>query len=558
MPDISSALSSLAQGILSVLRELVAAAGWLDKPEKPDPKDVVLGDTIEEEDEDGRCPASLSPQARRKHLYVLGATGTGKTSLLLRLIQSDIEHKRTFCVVDLRGDLVDRVLLRIADAGATSSTTEGAAAGAASTWGKRLLLIDLRQSDHVVAFNPRSGAGEPSQRALHMLSVIRRNAEGWGVQLEETLRNALVALAESGHSLLELEPLLENAAFRAEVMEKVTDLHVRRFFERFNALPTASRTAWTLPVLNKVTPLLATPQMRLMLAGPQAFSFNDLLDRQPGSVILVALAVDRLHESAHAIGGLFVSALQNAVMARVDLPEEKRRPVYLYVDEFETMATERFEALISDGRRFGLGLCLSHQNGAQLPPRLRQTVRSNAHTQVYFQTGAQEAAGLTDEISGPWSKKEVRAHLVRHRVGECFLVRRGKDSVRLKTRYTADPRVRKGAVQTLRQASLDRYAWTRADVEAEIRRRDEELRAAGSATGARNAGAKGTIYEVRHEKTARFAPADPLPDDLPDDLSDARPDTPPQAPPGLPPDTGPDDKPGDGKPEDGKPGEDMG
>jgi len=134
---------------------------------------------------------SLSSAARRRHLYAIGSTGCGKTNLLLRLIEADIVARRSFCVVDLRGYLVDRILLRLAQA----KDPEEA--------GKHLLLLDLREKDHSVGFNPLNGTGDAYGRAFHTLDVLRQQADSWGIQLEETLRNALLALAETGWSLLE-------------------------------------------------------------------------------------------------------------------------------------------------------------------------------------------------------------------------------------------------------------------------------------------------------------------------------------------------------------------
>ncbi|MDQ2687989.1 MAG: type IV secretion system DNA-binding domain-containing protein, partial [Armatimonadota bacterium] len=422
--------------------------------------DMLLGQTLSSGTGHASVPVTLSPAARMRHLYVLGATGTGKTNLLLRLIESDIAARRTFCVIDLRGDLVDRILPRLVQ--------EGTTAGA----GERLLLIDLRSPERIVGFNPLAGPGEAYARAFHVLDVLRRQSDSWGIQLEETLRNALLALAETGWSLLEVEPLLSHPAFRRTVLEGVSDSHVRAFFVRYGQLSEDKQSQWRLPVLNKVTPLLAIPQLRLMLGQRRSFSFPPLLDGPPGRVILVALAVDRLHSAAHLVGGLLVSALQNAVMARVDQPEAARVPVHLYVDEFEAMVTDPFASLLAEGRRFGLGLCLSHQNLGQLDAALRQMLLANAHTQFYFQTGARDAGELARELATDEPKETVRAALVGQKVGEAFLVRRGLSSVRLRTTPCPDPNTDAAQVLAIRDASLDTYAQPRGELEQEMRERE--------------------------------------------------------------------------------------
>ena len=502
-----------------------ARRGWAKKPaEEPPaptaapPDQVVIGHVIPDAETSSDAIArdllkrgivALTPQARRRHLYVLGATGTGKTNLLLRLIESDIRNQRAFCVIDLRGDLIDRILLRLAEAAPPAA------------WKKRLLLLDLRDAESVVGFNPLAGesagdtgdadaAGDAYTRALHLLDVLKTQSDSWGIQLEETLRNALLALASTGHTLLEVEPLLSNAAFRAQVLEGVTDSHVRNFFERFEALSAANKLSWTLSVLNKITPLLASPQLRLTFGQKEGFSFGALLDREPGMVILISLAVDRLHAAAHLTGGMLVSAFQSAMMARVDQKESERVPAFLYVDEFEMMASERFQEIVAEGRRFGVGLCLSHQNLSQLSPGLRNVLRNNVHTQLYFQTGAVDAADLCKEISGGASKDEVRRVLIAQSVGEAYLVRRGEDSLRIRTLHSPDPNVDAAAVSAIRAASLATYARPRAEVERELAERERTIKTLNETEGGKAAKGKASAaaptYEIRHEKTSTFKP----------------------------------------------------
>lgn len=451
---------------------------------------AVIGRLIGEDGRLTKQEIALSPEARRRHLYLLGATGTGKTNLLLRLIESDIANCRAFCVIDLRGDLVDRILLRLA----ANAPTEA--------WRERLLLMDLRDADRVVGFNPLVGEGDAYNRALHLLSVLKYQSESWGVQLEETLRNCLLALAEAEWSLLEIEPLLTNATFRAEVMRRVSDSRVRSFFERFEALSSANQTTWTLAVLNKITPLLAVPSLRLTFGQRRSFSFRTLMDEQPGMIVLISLAVDRLHDAARLAGGLLVSGFQTAIMSRADVPEAARTPANLYIDEFECMASDRFEAIIAEGRRFGLGLTLSHQNISQLGTGLRNVLRNNVHTQIYFQTGALDAAELVKEIGGE-SSDEVRSLLMSQGVGQAYLVRRGQPSVRFQAHLSPDPRVSAEKVRAVCEASYATYARPRSEVEAEIAERERNYSTLSAATPA------APVYEIRHAKTATFKPKAP-------------------------------------------------
>jgi len=349
-------------------------------------------------------PVSFPVSDLARHTYLLGSTGCGKTSLILRLLERDIDAGHTVAVVDLRGDLVTGVLglcLRL---------------GVAP---ERVTLLDLRARDRVQGFNPLSGAGEPYIRALHVLGVIAEEAESWGVQLEETLRNALLLLAISGGRLTDLESVFFDPAFRSRCLAKADDESVLGFWERYSVLSEEKKRAWATPVLNKVTSLLAVPVLRRVLGHTANLDLGEVMSAK-GQVLLVSLAVDELQRSSRMLGSLVVSAISREMMARVNVPEKARNPVRLYVDEFENMASESFEGLIAEGRRFGLTLVLSHQTLSQLPSRLRSVVRNNVGLQVLFQCGFEDAQSLRRELPSELDLEDLRSLAV----GQAAVMRR--------------------------------------------------------------------------------------------------------------------------------------
>jgi DNA helicase HerA-like ATPase len=401
---------------------------------------------------------TLSPEQRLTHTYLIGGTGSGKTNTLLNLIANDLRNGLTVVVVDLRGDLVDRILRRLF-------------ASHESMWlMHHLVLVDLRDEHSVTPFNPLVGDGDAYSRALFVHAVLRREADSWGVQMDETVRNSLIALAETGWSLLEIEPLLTNPAFRQSVLERVSDPYVKSFFARYGALSEEKQQSWRLPVLNKITPFLMVPRLRRMFGARTTLPLSSLLNVERGTVLLVSLAVDRLHEAAHLAGGLIVSALQNAMMARVDTPEAARPPVMMYVDEFQNFvpASDRFAQVVSEGRRFGLGLTLSHQNLSQLPASLSEVIRNNIATQILFQTGALDASDLAREIVCGRTRDEVRDALLRLRVGEAFLVRRGREARRIQTYLHVDSPMGRWTIAAARAAGVSRFAIPAAQADADL------------------------------------------------------------------------------------------
>lgn len=519
----------IEHALISTFNRVRDRRSTVPAPEPVDNSDSTpIGTTVPfVEDEEGAVPferesVALSAETRRRHVYILGATGTGKTNLLLRLIESDIAQGRSLCVVDLRGDLIDRVLLRLAKAAPPEH------------WAEHLFFLDLRDNQFAVGFNPLAGEGDIYNRALHVLSVIKTQSESWGVQLEETLRNSLLALASSGWTLLEIEPLLTNRSFRVQVMAQVEDSRVRTFFERFNGMSPAQQTMWSLAVLNKVSPLISLPTLRRVFGQRQALPLRTLLDEAPGQVMLVSLAVDRLHEAGRLAGGLFVSTFQSAIMARADRPEAARIPVNLYVDEFETMASDRFQSIVAEGRRFGLGLTLSHQNNNQLDTNLRHVLRNNVHTQFYFQTGALDAVELAREIGGSETREQVRTMLISQRVGQSFLIRRGQPSVRVQVLPCPDPKVGREQVEAIKRAARSRFSQPVGEIDRDLAERETQWNqrtnpprsprnappsghvggesvsppaaenAATNETAAPEANAPHPTYEIRHGKLDRF------------------------------------------------------
>ena len=398
-------------------------------------------------------------ERRLSHVYLLGATGVGKTNLLLRLLESDIAHGRSVCVVDLRGDLIERVLPRLA------------AAAPPQEWNERLLFLDLRDREFAIGFNPLAGEGDAYSRALHAFDVIKAQVDVSGVRWEQTLRNTLLALAFGNWTLLEVAPMLNDPAFRVQVLSSVDDEEVIRFWtEQFGRLSPAQKDQHAAEVLNKISPLLITPTMRRVLGQRQAPPLRSLMDK-PGQVALVSLAVDRLHGAAHLMGALFVSAFQTAIMARADNPKAPRPPVALYVDEFQTMATERFEDIISEGRRFGLGLALGHQNAHQIETGLLYSLRNIVGTQFYFQTGASDATELAPEVgigTHGATRAEIISTLVSQKRGQAFLVRRGEPSVRVQVLPCPDPRVSDKQVEELKQVARANFARSVKDIDDEL------------------------------------------------------------------------------------------
>lgn len=317
-------------------------------------------------------------------MHILGTTGSGKTTFLHRLILKDIEANRSLLILDLRGDLVEAAL---------------AICYACEVDPARVVHFDLREKQNPTGFDPLFGAGEPYFRALNVLDVVAEQSESWGVQLAETLRNALLLLAEAGERLTKIESLFYDGAFRRQCLTRCTAEPVVSFWERFEEIGPDRLASYALPVLNKVSLLLSTANLRAMLGHPSPVDLGRAVNT-PGSIILVSLAADELHGASRMMGSLMLSAITREVFARVEIPEKDRVPIRFYVDEFENFGMHDFASILSEGRRFGLTLVLAHQTLSQLSKPMRSLILGNVGFKVVFRVSMEDSFAMSKDMSG--------------------------------------------------------------------------------------------------------------------------------------------------------------
>jgi hypothetical protein len=310
----------------------------------------------------------------------------GKTTLLHQLIASDLAAGRGLALIDPHGDLSEAVLRAV-----PSKRTND------------VILFDAADAEYPVAFNVLA-CSDASQRPLiasGVLSAFKKLfGDSWGPRLEHILRNSLLTLLETpGSTLVTLLRLLGDSRFRQGVVERVRDPIVRSFWEHeFAAWPAKFQAEAIAPVQNKVGHFVSSPLLRNIVGQPQnRIDLRRALD--DGKVLLVNLSKGRLGDDASGLlGSLLVTSLQLAAMSRADLPEHQRRPFFLYVDEFQNFATDSFATILSEARKYRLGLTLAHQYLDQLDDATRSAVFGNIGTMVSFQVGADDAEGVAEQL----------------------------------------------------------------------------------------------------------------------------------------------------------------
>lgn len=353
---------------------------------RPAGTETVLGEALAP---DGPVPFGLTPEERRQHLYVVGKTGTGKSTLLAGIARQDLEAGRGLALLDPHGDLAMRVLSLV--------PPERCA---------EVVYFDPADRERVVPLNPLS-CRDPSLRPLAASGVIaafrKLFPDAWGPRLEHLLRHALLLLLETPDpSLAQLPLVLTDRAYRQGLLAHSRDPVVRGFWEgEFEAYEGRFRSEAAAPVLNKLGAALASPTVRHVVGGRgPGLDLRALMDR--GGVLVANLSLGRLGEdSAALLGGLLVAGLQLAAMSRADVPEEQRRDFALLADEFQHFATEAFLGVLSEARKYRLSLVLAHQYLGQVPEPVSRAVLGNAASLSVFRTGHADASRLARELS-PW------------------------------------------------------------------------------------------------------------------------------------------------------------
>lgn len=323
---------------------------------------------------------------RLSHVYLIGKTGVGKSTLLAKLAIEDARARRGFALVDPHGDLVESVY-----------------AALPSALRDRAIYLNAPDPRQPFGYNPlrRVAADKIPLAASGLLETFRKLwPSAWGVRMEHVLRNSLYALLERDGSVLpDILRLYSDQAFRRNVVARIGNPIVRTFwldeFENYHSRQQAEATA---PIQNKLGALLADPMLYRVLVAPTVdLHLRRLMD--DGRILLVNLSRGQIGEdSALVLGSLIVSTLGLAAFSRADMPVADRRPFFLYVDEFQSFTTLSFATMMSELRKYGLGLTLAHQYLHQLEPEILHAVLGNAGTLVSFRVGPEDALVLSREF----------------------------------------------------------------------------------------------------------------------------------------------------------------
>jgi len=330
----------------------------------------------------GNIKFGIKRSDRKRHLYIIGKSGAGKSFLLQLLTLSDIYHKEGFAIVDPHGDFAQDTLKYIPEHRI-----------------KDVVYFNPSDTAHPISFNPME-TDDPEMRGpitSEIIGVLKKMfAESWGPRLEHILRFTLLALLETPDAnLLGITRMLTDKVFRKKIVDQVQDVTVKSFWvNEFAAWNDKFATEAVAPILNKVGAFTANPLIRNVVGQEHSsFDIRTLMDE--GKILICDLSRGRLGEdNASTLGALLITKIQLAAMSRANISLDKRRPFYLYVDEFQNFATESFAVILSEARKYGLYLTVANQYVAQMQQEVRDAVFGNVGSMISFRVGADDATAL--------------------------------------------------------------------------------------------------------------------------------------------------------------------
>ncbi len=387
-------------------------------------------------------------------MYIIGKTGTGKSTLMENMVISDVRDGNGLALIDPHGDLAEDVL-----------------SFAPKRRVKDIIYFNPADLEHPIPFNPLESAHRDYHHliASGLISVFRKIwPDFWGPRLEHILRHSTLTLLEHPNAtLLDIPRLLTDKEFRKGVVGRISNQQVREFwfleFEKYSAWLKSEATS---PILNKVGQFLTSiPLKNIVGQKENTFRLRSAMDE--GKVLIVNLAKGKIgEENCSLLGAMIVTRIWLAAMSRANIPERERRPFYLYVDEIHNFLTQSFADILSEARKYGLNLTLAHQYMEQLDEKMKGAIFGNVGTIISFRVGIEDARYLAGEFYPVFNENDL-VNLPNHHI-YLKLVIDGATSQPFSAVTLAPPERKASYRAEIIELSRKRYTKTRKEVEREI------------------------------------------------------------------------------------------
>jgi len=321
---------------------------------------------------------------RLHHFYVLGRTGSGKTTMLRTKITQDINNGLGLCVIDVHGDLIQKIASNIPEHRKDD-----------------IIYLDATDPQLDWGYNPLKKVSFEKRPLIvsSMLEIFQHlwGQQGWGVKLSHILRNVLLTLADQKKATFsDILRLLHDREYRETCIPKIVNPEVKKFWQQEfkNYTPKTD----FVPIYNKLGGLLSYAAVRrILVANKKQLSLRSCMDQQ--KILLINLAKGSIgSEASYLLGSLLLTSIASSAFSRIDIPEYKRKPFFCYLDEFQNYTTASVVDMLSELRKFRLGLIMSHQYLGQLDSKIRDAVLGNVGTIVTFRLSQADARYMEKEF----------------------------------------------------------------------------------------------------------------------------------------------------------------
>lgn len=387
---------------LASVRNIKWGRGLLGEP--PQNLPVATGNEDEKREINffGRCEwrnqqttFGIKEADRRRHMYIIGKTGTGKSTTIANMAINDMKNGAGLAVIDPHGDLSE-VLLNYIPSNRINDVA----------------YLDPSDTEFPFHLNPLE-VKNPTYRDLVASGIVsifyKLYHMSWGPRLEYILRNTILTLTRVPNAtFLDIPELLTNEAFRQKAVDRLEDTVLRNFWvNEFNKFTPRLHSESTSPILNKVGQFLSSQTIRNIVGHPTStIDLEQMMN--DGKIVIVNLSQGKLGEDSSALlGAMMITKMQLAAMNRVYVAEENRRDFYLYVDEFQNFATQSFIKILSEARKYRLNLTLANQYIGQIDEDVQKAIFGNAGSLVSFGVGAADARLLTHEFGNKYEEQEL-------------------------------------------------------------------------------------------------------------------------------------------------------
>lgn len=365
-----------------------------------------LGETTFREQ---RRAFGIKPKDRRHHIYIIGKTGTGKSTLIKNMVIQDLRLGHGVALIDPHGDLVEDILNFIP-----------------KTRTNEVVYFNPADTEHPVAINILEAKGDEEKQlvASSLISVFKHLwKDFWGPRLEHILYNCVLALMDTpGQTLLGVYRMLVDDEFRKLIVGNIKDPIVKMFWvDDYESYDLRFRKEIISPVQNKVGQLLTSPQMRNIVGqSKSSVDFGFVMDNK--RILLANLSKGKVGEDkSNLLGSAIVTKMYLSALERQSMPEESRQDFYLYIDEFQNFSTDIFPSILSEARKYRLNLNLAHQYLYQLPDSIKHAVFGNVGSIISFRVGSYDAKELAEEMKPVFTSEDLE-HLDNHHIALRLLI----------------------------------------------------------------------------------------------------------------------------------------